>query len=590
MKHQLKIAAGLVLLLCSCSKFLDRQPLSAISPANGFNTENELQLYVHSFYDPMFPNADNDNNGFTSLYNEDIDNMVKNSVADNVYGTRTVPNSAADGNWKWTNLRNINYFLANYTRGGIDTSIANKYAGQAHFFRAYFYTNMVQRFGDVPWYSTYLDISDTTQMTRPRDPRTLVMDSVLVDIDYAIAHLPATKDPGEVTKYTALALKARLCLFEGTFRKYHREFNLPDADRFLSQAADAAQTLMNLNVYKIYRTTAAVSYRDLFASLTPVTDEVILYRQYSNSLQKFHNVNYYTLTPSYGKPGMEKRLVNSYLMKDGSRFTDKPGYATMQFYDECQNRDPRLAQTIRTPGYKRINSTLTVPPMYNGTMTGYQIVKYVTSTADDAYTRNYNPLSIFRYGEVLLVYAEAKAELGTLTQDDVNKSIKLLRDRVDMPNLDLAAANANPDPYLASQYTNVTGANKGVILEIRRERRIELVMEGFRWNDLMRWKEGHLLTDVFKGAYFPGTGNYDLDGDGKVDLVIYTGTQPSGSGPQYLKLGTDIVLENGESGGNITVNANIPKKFREDRDYLYPIPTQELLLNQNLKQNPNWNQ
>ncbi len=113
-------------------------------------------------------------------------------------------------------------------------------------------------------------------------------------------------------------------------------------------------------------------------------------------------------------------------------------------------------------------------------------------------------------------------------------------------------------------------------------------MENFRWNDLMRWKEGHLLKEQFKGMYFPGPGKYDLDGDGKIDVEIYTGTKPTTPGVQYLKLGSEIDLENNSAGGNIVVNRNIPKNFNEDRDYLYAIPTQEILLNPNLTQNPNW--
>ena len=227
-------------------------------------------------------------------------------------------------------------------------------------------------------------------------------------------------------------------------------------------------------------------------------------------------------------------------------------------------------------------------PDFGATVTGYQLIKFVTAETEDSYNRSFNDMPIFRYAEVLLNYAEAKAELGQLTQEDIDKSIKLLRDRVGMPNLDMAAANADPDPYLASQYVNVSGANKGVLLEIRRERRIELVMESYRWDDLMRWKEGHLLAEQFKGMYFPGLGQYDLNKDGQVDVVIYEGTKPTTKGPQYLKLGSEIVLENGRDGGLILVNANIDKAFTENRDYLYPVPIQEMLLNKNLTQNPNW--
>jgi hypothetical protein len=198
------------------------------------------------------------------------------------------------------------------------------------------------------------------------------------------------------------------------------------------------------------------------------------------------------------------------------------------------------------------------------------------------------PMPIFRYAEVLLNFIEAKAELGTVTQEDLDMSINLLHSRVKMPPIDLLAANANPDQYLELQYIHVSGPEKGIILEIRRERRIELVMEGFRWDDLMRWKEGQLLSHQFYGMYFPGNGEYDLDGDGKTDVIIYSDTKPSEvKGIQYLKLNSEINLQNGESG-DVVVNGSIPKTFNEDRDYLYPIPTQDLLLNRNLTQNPGW--
>lgn len=341
--------------------------------------------------------------------------------------------------------------------------------------------------------------------------------------------------------------------------------------------------------YTIYKATPATAYGKLFSSDNAIPDEVILARDFSDELQVYHNLNYYTMTASYGKPGLEKKLVNSYLMADGSRFTDIKGYETMQFYDEVQNRDPRLSQTIRTPGYTRIGESTPLTPEFGATVTGYQLIKFVSAPKWDTYSKDITDMPIFRYAEVLLNFAEAKAERGTLTQADLDRSTKLTRDRVGMPNINLTIANANPDPYQAQQYTQLSGSNTGVILEIRRERRVELVMENFfRWDDLIRWKEGQLLTKTFKGMYFPGPGSYDLDKNGKIDLVIYEGTKPTVAGAQLLKLGSEILLENGSKGGNIVVNGHITKKFNEARDYLYPIPTQELLLNPNLTQNPNW--
>lgn len=585
-KHLLYISLPvLVLVMVGCKKdFLDRQPLSQISPTTAFRSETELSLYVRSFYDRMLPNADNDDRGF-SLYNEGIDNVVKNSLPVELTGNRTIPVSG--GGWSWGELRNVNYFIQNHTRGGLDPAITRKYLAVARFFRAYFYYNMVARFGDVPWYGKVINPDDSTSLLKPRDPRTLVMDSVLADLDFAIANAETTKKTAEVTKWTALALKSRVCLFEGTWRKYHTEFNLPDADRFLNECVKASEELIANGGYSLYKGSAQ-PYRDLFSSYSVNAGEVLLARQYSSSLQIFHNVNYYTITSSYGKPGLEKKLVNSYLMADGSRFTDIERYDTLPFARESVGRDPRLAQTIRTPGYTRINSTVKRFPDFGATMTGYHLTKYVTGEVDDSFTKSYNPLIILRLAEVLLNLAEAKAELGTLVQSDIDKTIKLTRDRVGMPNLDMAAANANPDAYLAAQYKNVSGANKGVILEIRRERRIEMVMENLRWNDLMRWKEGHLLTQPFKGMYFPGPGKYDLDADGKPDIWIYTGTKPTEAGYAYLKLGSEIELEKNEQGGNVVVNKNITKKFDETKDYLYPIPSGEIQLNTALKQNPNW--
>lgn len=561
---------------CEIEEFLERRPLSEIDPSQFFNTENELNLYVNSFYS-MVPSRDD-------LYLEDVDNVVKDVISELQRGDRVVPTSG--GGWNWSDLRNINYFLENYDKT-LDESIASRYAAVARFFRAWFYFEKVKRFGDVPWYSSVVEIDEEEELQKGRDPRTLVMDSVLADINYAIENLSAEQDVEKITKWTALALKSRICLFEGTFRKYHTEFSLPNSDLFLREAAEASEELIDNSSYSIYTSTPEQAYLELFASNHAIEQEVILTRRFTGDVQVYHNANYYTLTGSWNKPGLEKKLINSYLMADGSRFTDLSNYNEIQFYEETQNRDPRLSQTIRTPGYTRIGSNEELVPLYGNSVTLYQPIKFVTGPAEDGFYRNTNDLPVFRYAEVLLNFAEAKAELGEITQGDIDKSIKLLRDRVGMPNLDLQYANGNPDPYLASQYDQVSGSNQGVILEIRRERRIELVMEGFRWDDLIRWKEGSLLMEQFKGMYFPGLGEYDLDRDGKIDIVIYEGEKPSGEG-QKLKLDSEIVLENGSDGGLILIGPNIPKSFDETRDYLYPIPIQELLLNNNLTQNPGW--
>jgi len=578
MKKIVYIYALLSCGMMACSKdYLERLPESSVTPEASFKTEKDLALFTKSFYDAALPSAE-------GIYNESVDNIVKTTLDDELTGKRQVPISG--GGWTWANLRNINYFLANCFNTVSETTAA-PYAAEARFFRAYFYFDKLKRFGDVPWYDKVIDQNDEEQLKKARDPRTLVVSNILADLDYAIANLPATKSDEKVTKWTALALKSRVALFEGTFRKYHTEFNLPDANGLLEKAADAASKLMEGAQYSVYNAAGTDSYGALFYSVNSLPQEVILARKFSDALQIWHNVNYYTITASYGKPGLDKNLVDSYLMKDGTRFTDKSNYQTMTFKEEVLNRDPRLSQTIRTPGYKRIGGAAAVAPNFGNSVTGYQLIKFVGDVKYDNFNRSENDMPIFRYAEVLLNYAEAKAELGTLSQADLDKSIKLLRDRVGMPNLNLQAAKSNPDAFLAKDYPNVVGDMKGVLLEIRRERRVELVMESFRWDDILRWKSGQLVTRQFKGMYFPGTGKFDLDNDGKDDVWIYEGDKPSASGIQLLKLGSEILLENGNKG-NVIINAHIKKVFDEKKDYLYPIPVQERQLNPNLTQNPNW--
>ncbi|MGO3654268.1 MAG: RagB/SusD family nutrient uptake outer membrane protein [Sphingobacterium sp.] len=578
MKKSILIISITTLLFAGCSKdYLDRSPQDSISPDVSFKSVKDLELFANSFYHAALPSAE-------GVYNEAVDNIVKTTLGDELTGRRIVPTSG--GGWTWGNLRNINFFLDNcFTM--LPFEEAAPYAGVARFFRAYFYFDKLKRFGDVPWYGQVLNADDEEELLKPRDSRELIVDSIMADLDFAIQYMSETKSDEKATKWTALALKSRVALFEGTFRKYHTEFNLPNATEYLELAANSAKELIDGGQYDLYTADGSNSYGHLFSAVNSIPEEVILSRKFSDALQIWHNVNYYTITASYGKPGLDKNLVNSYLMRDGSRFTDRPNYDKMPFLEEIKQRDPRLSQTIRTPGYTRIGGAAPLAPNFGNSVTGYQLIKFVGDVRYDNYNRSENDMPIFRYAEVLLNYAEAMAELNRLTQADLDLSINLLRARVEMPHLILSDANANPDPYLAKDYPAVTGANKGAVLEIRRERRIELVMESFRWDDILRWKSGSLVTRQFKGMYFPGIGKFDLDGDGQEDVWIYEGDKPSAPGVQLLKLGSEILLEDGKSG-NVLINGHINKTFDQERDYFYPLPIQELELNTNLVQNPGW--
>lgn len=569
-------AICLLFTLISCKKdFLDRYPLSQLAPENSFTSESELQSYTNAFYNQL-PAALDIFYGSPHYGDDD----ARTTVPDEFRGTRTVPTTG--GGWSWTELRRINFFLENSNKFQ-NEAIRIKYDALARFFRAYFYFEMVQRFGDVPWYDKVLEMDDADLM-KARDKREFVMAKVLEDLDFAIANLDQDRKLQKVTKWTALALKSRAMLFEGTFRKYH---GLPGWEAMLNECVSASNELMTKSGYGIYTSNPDKAYQELFNFDEANPKEMILARQYSAAVPFVHSVNFYTLSVSYGRPGVTRHVVNSYLNADGTRFTDNPNYKTMQWFEETQNRDPRLGQTIRIPGHTRIGETNAILPDFASSITGYQYVKYVQAPSFDQ-GNCVNDMPIFRYAEVLLNFAEAKAELGTLGQADIDHSIKLLRDRVSMPNLSMSVANAVPDPYLADKFVNVKGTNKGVILEIRRERQVELIREGLRYNDLIRWKEGQIFTRVFNGMYFPGVGTYDIDRNGTIDLHIYEGAKPAAvAGRQYLKIG-EVVFENGAKGGQIVTNPTVTKNWNESRDYMYPIPVQERLLNNILTQNPGW--
>ena len=576
-----------------CSDMLDEYPLDAISPETYYNNADELRSATNQFYG-MFPGA-------ASGYTESADVVCIFNLPAEVQGIRTVPTSG--GGWNWEYLRAVNFYLSHSVRCD-DVDAREHFDGIARFFRAYFYFEKVKRFGEVPWFDRELSSTDP-ELFRPRDSRDFIMDKILDDLTYAINNISDKKDLYNVTHWTALALKSRICLFEGTFRKYH---GIPGYEKFLNECATASKLFIDNAPYAIYQT-GAQPYRDLFSSMNAIEEEVILARDYDRSQNVMHEANANTLSPTYGRPGMNKKIVNSYLMTNGDRFTDQPGYKTMQYYDEMQNRDPRLTQTVVGPGYMRINSDAVSSPNFGASTTGYQITKWVTDASGDGYLGSSNDYILFRAAEVYLNYAEAKAELGTLTQEDLEISIKKIRDRVGMPNIDMDAANANPDPYLCaleSGYQNVTGPNKGVILEIRRERTIELLLEGFRYYDIIRWKEGKVFEQPYKGMYFPGLtqgsgdNRYDVFdmNDGtvgdteKVDICIYTGKKPSVKNiRKFYKLGDEFVLTDGDKGNIICHDIEKePRQWNEERDYFFPIPTTERsLTNGALTQNPGWN-
>ena len=499
--------------LASCNDDLNLKPKDKVDIENYFNTATDLQMFTNYFYQQVIGTGGTFEGQDDCKVNQTLSAVMRAGT------NRTVPESG--GGWSWNILRRMNTFLE-YADRCPDKEAVKQYTAVTKFMRCYFYFKKVKRFGDVPWIDRQME-SDDPGLYAPRDSRELIMQKMIEDIDYAIDNLPVKEKeasaPYRVTKGAALALKSSFCLFEGTFRKYHNiSLDGHDWKYYLDQCVDASEKLMSgqYGSYKIYNTGKPTEdYLNLFAAQDANKDEYILAVKYDQGMQILHNANAHSLVTTQGMPGYTRKFVCSYLMKDGSRFTDIPGWQTMQFVEEMKDRDPRLAQSIRGLGYHRVGETAVLAPDLQCSTTGYHAIKFVGqskmgSILMDKNNMSSNDLPEFRYAEVLLNLAEAKAELGTLQQADLDKTIGELRKRVGMGSLNMAAANATPDPYLTSSetgYFNVSGENLGVILEIRRERAIEMVQEGLRWDDLMRWKCGKMIDQSLQGMYFPGPGS-----------------------------------------------------------------------------------
>ena len=566
-----------------------------------FGSESGLKTYAYSFYEAL-PAL---NNAFRK------DAMVDYAAVSNTdrFIKEGAYNAETSTDWSWGALRNINYFIdgCNDSRYcTVDASVRDNYIGIARWFRAWFYYDKLVTYGEVPWFGNEIQSYQYDVMYKDRDSRDVIIGNIISDLDFAYSHISATSSTGSstLTKWAAAALKSRICLFEAAYRKYHGLMGMEySAEDLYEEAAEAASLVMNDSGFSLNTARGQKgAYRDLFYSEEPVVSEVILAVCTNEAGGIFGEQNWWYNYKSYGLCwSLVRPFMNLYLMLDGTPYTSVAGYDVKPFADEVAGRDGRLAQTVRTPGFT-YDGEAAVANIKDVSLTGYQMIKYTLDESKyDGGAKNINSIPLIRYAEVLLNYAEAMAELGELSDSDWARTVGALRRRAGITG-GTESLPAVVDPYLQSTF--YPDINNPVLLEIRRERMIELVGEGFRFNDLKRWACGDLMASL------PWTGIHieegldapvDINGDG-TDDYYFTESDISSVSSAYRNIAIQVnrgdiglyLESNPVSGYDIVYKVGTGDRYwyDDDRQYLYPVPAQVIRdyvnAGYSLSQNPGW--
>ncbi|NLO00392.1 MAG: RagB/SusD family nutrient uptake outer membrane protein [Bacteroidales bacterium] len=589
-------AALCALATASCSDFLEKSNPNKIESEFFFTSEQSLEIYTNGLIQDYLP-------ANTTFMNGDRYSDAQGWDGSYLFYTDNYDADDAGG-WgagNWSGLRSINYYLANMRKADAPEKVLNHYEGVGRFFRAMFYFDKVRTFGDVPWYDHMIEPDNKEDLYKARDSRELVCQKMLEDLNYACENCSADAKymtrASYVNKYVALAMKARFCLYEGTYRKYHNAnpstgqgWSADESRMYLQECVKACKEIMDSKAYSL-----ATNYRNMFTSRDACGDgdclkEFIWARDYSLDLvvnNDSYSVNDLMINAQHAQHAFNRDFVMTYLMTDGTPFTTKnPDYYSVKFIDEFKGRDARMAQTMRTPGFTREDgNTKWGAPDLVYAKSGYQPVKWLTDyIMDQINDKTATDVPVIRYAEVLLNYAEAKAELGELTEAVWNESVKLVRERAGVKSIYPTAA----DPYMVNYFLG--RVTDPLILEVRRERGCEFTMENLRQHDIRRWAMGELLIKQKTGLWIDAIETpLDLNGDGKPEtFVSKTVKEKAGYAVLDLNAAAGHRLSEGDYGYILPNTAMVAGYTWSGKKYLNPIPNSAIIVNENLKQNYGW--
>ncbi|MGS2763667.1 RagB/SusD family nutrient uptake outer membrane protein [Sinomicrobium sp. M5D2P9] len=555
-------------LLTGCDKdFLEVPPQDQLVDETYWTSEENVRTFAYGFYTGYFIGY---GSGYTwgkyfsgQALNDDF------APSNPSMFPQQVPTSG--GGWSFAWVRKANIFIDRVQIVPMEEEAINHWTGIGRFFRALEYHDLVKAFGDVPYFDAELSEDDYDMLYKPRDGRVVVMDKVLEDFTYAVDNVRTSVDNEglEVNRDVVLAYMSRVFLFEGTWQKYH-ENNSEKAAEYLEAAKWAAEQVINSGNYTLG------NYREVFNSLSLSSNpEVILYREYEEGMLT-HALNSYNNKEP--QSGVSKNAVDTYLCSDGLPISVSPLYQGDQGIENVMtDRDGRIYETLVSTEL-RLNGIA-----FNHSTTGIATHKFLNEDIKDdpIGSSNLNPTDapVIRFGEVLMNYAEAAAELasvggGSLSQADLDKSINVLRDRpgTDMPHLQLNGGQPSANGVTYDDPDRDPDVSP-ILWEIRRERRIELMMEGFRLDDLRRWK---------KLEYADMTDNSEINRGAWIRKSDYPDANLD-----------NMVLTEGTEGYIIPAPASESQRvFDDPRVYLAPIPLDQINLYQEqgyqLTQNPGW--
>ncbi len=560
MKHISYIILITVLFVTGCSKDLDLYPLDSVSDAIFWKKAPDYQLAANSLYLSL------SSHNFWGDSESDIAFNFGNEISNGTYVVTETDN-------KWSSpyvyIRRSNKIISMAGKENLmnDPEVA-RFVAEAKFFRAWNYWMLFRLYGGVPLIMEVPDI-DSEILYAPRSTRKETVDFILQDLAESALLLPEksglkSAETGRITKGAAMALRARVALFEGTWLKYH---GVGGGSVYFDIAIESAGSVMNSNQFSLYNGKGIDSYRYLFIEEGDNSPENILDDRFEVNIRD-HDFPGDILA---GKYLGTKKLVDMYLCNDGLPINKSQLFQGYNGWDsEFENRDPRMKMTFLIPGSQAVWELFPDPiaswpffPQRNGN-TGYITNKYRSenrlSNISQQARCGYD-IRIIRYAEVLLTYAEALFEKnGNISNADLNKTINIIRARVNMLPLTNEFVAAN---------------NLDMKNEIRRERTVELAFEGYRYDDLRRWKTAEVdLREAIKGIKIVGTrwGS---------DPIVINGDDKN----VYRKLEYQTRTD---ENGFLIAEPSSARRFEPGKHYLRPLPTKEIMINDKLKQNPGW--